>query len=156
MVVEEGPEPGQVSVADQRPPPETHTSFGCLAAAALRQVAALTFFHPDFTVGPGISPGRGTSRTVASCQWQVAGLLPTFFLLTRHSSLVTAFQSLAGFTADRELGSELPSPCPEGLFPNSIIVALCFPFTQAGRRRRVLPLGNLLPLLLAPNCLRIS
>ena len=63
---------------------------------------------------------RIVGRTVTSGERQVASKLgfrepSCSSLITCHSSLL---QSLAGFTADRELGSLPlpPSPCPEGLF----------------------------------------
>src|SRR5579863_7938986 len=47
-----------------------------------RKSAAATFFHPDYTVGPGVSPGRGNCRP---------------------SNRMPLDPSLAGSTADREL-----------------------------------------------------
>jgi len=71
---------------------------------------AQTFFHPDYTVGPGVSPGHGGEK-----QWQVTSDRQT---LAHHLSLgiVTALIPLAGFTADRELelqpSSEAANPHP--------------------------------------------
>jgi hypothetical protein len=61
-----------------------------------RNAARLTFFHPDCTVGPGLSPDPASQRHVAGVA------------------------TLAGFTADRELprrsdsNHSVRSPCPEG------------------------------------------
>jgi len=64
-----------------------------------------TFSHPDCTVGPGVTPDpEDLRRTCLPWDDSFSGLTPS-----------RAFRSpLAGFTADRELGSSLPSPCPEG------------------------------------------
>jgi hypothetical protein len=76
--------------------PENHVVFGALETGtccrcgqfeawrqANRPGTGETFFHPDFTVGPGVSPDHA--------------LLP----------------ALAGFTAGRELAQSAPHPAPK-------------------------------------------
>lgn len=69
------------------------------AALSGRCGPALTFFHPDFTVGPGVSPDPGAERAGVSDQWRVTSKT----IWTRQWRLVLFFPPLAGYTADREL-----------------------------------------------------
>jgi hypothetical protein len=60
------------------PPPLTTR-----AALSARRRPALTFFHPDFTVGPGVSPDPGVEKQ-----------LQTFSDEPSHAWLITAHFSL--------------------------------------------------------------
>lgn len=75
-----------------RAPPDKHED------AWTRQInERLTFYHPDYTVGPGVSPDRGSKPS-----------------------------SLAGFTADRELRNRtigFPHPAPKVVFSDLVSLA---------------------------------
>jgi hypothetical protein len=66
-----------------------------LQALFAKANALATFFYPDYTVGPGVSPDHAHQL------------------------------ALVGFTTDRELQQKQPcrSPCPEGLFICNPIIA---------------------------------
>jgi hypothetical protein len=69
----------------------------------LDHFTGLTFFHPDYTVGPGIPPDPTLTRLRA----------------------ITADRELQGF---RTFSSETRSPCPEGcLFTCKQIIRVCKP-----------------------------
>jgi hypothetical protein len=42
--------------------PDEHMQLCANAVSPENGLAALTFYHPDFTVGPGVSPDRGAEE----------------------------------------------------------------------------------------------
>jgi hypothetical protein len=69
----------------------------------LDHFAGLTFFHPDFTVGPGVSPDRTLLRLRAFTADRELPMFPDVF-------------------------PETSSPCPEGwLFTCALIIKVCEP-----------------------------
>jgi len=54
-----------LDVSGKQKPRQTIISFGAQDAAILKAVSTIfSFFHPDFTVDPGISPGRALEALV--------------------------------------------------------------------------------------------
>jgi hypothetical protein len=73
------------------------------------QSSALTFYHPDYTVGPGVSPDRGDCRPRA--RNSRGSELPRYAIFRALAATPRGLYRRSGIGIPCALG---PSPCPEG------------------------------------------